>query len=346
MQSKIYLMLVLFIASCFKLSSQNLAPNYSFEDTTMCPAIYAEFGGYVTKWAGGFPAYFSPYCSDSPAGGMPKNDIGYQYPHSGHAYAGIYTFIDSAYDSFYANLRDYLQDSLISPLKAGIKYYVTFYVNLADSEKYACNSIGAYFSDSALAYHPSRRVKSFLTPQIENDTANHLTDKINWMKVSGSFIAAGGEKYIIIGNFKDDAHSDTVFVNSPAHKENIWTNAYYFIDDVIVTTDSNYADSLFPTSVQNLNRPIEYIRVFPNPSNGMFTIAVESEKLKVESTVEVYNMLGQKVYAAPLNPPIRGTSSTTISLPNGEGRGGAGIYLYRITSPDRELVSQGKLVIE
>jgi hypothetical protein len=83
------------------------------------------------------------------------------------------------------------------------------------------------------------------------------------------------------------------------------------------------------------------ITVFPNPSTGVFTFQFsQSELVEDRSTIDIYNMLGEKVYAAPLNFS-KGTS-TTISLSDYS----AGIYLYRITTKDGNLVSTGKLIKE
>ncbi len=125
-----------------------------------------------------------------------------------------------------------------SPLQTGVKYGVTFFVSLADTCKFACNDIGAYFSDSALYSDPLLAVKSNFTPQIANNPVTHpLTDKVNWMRVSGCFTAAGGEQYIVIGNFKDDASSSVDSIGSSASNGK-WDedaeSAYYYVDDVSV----------------------------------------------------------------------------------------------------------------
>lgn len=102
-----------------------------------------------------------------------------------------------------------------------------------------------------------------------------------------------------------------------------------------------------PASVNELSTGREMISAFPNPSNGVFNLQIANgQQLMANSQVEVYNMLGEKVYAAPLNPPVRGTSSTTISLPYGEGRGAAGIYLYRVTSETGNVIGTGKIIIQ
>jgi hypothetical protein len=79
--------------------------------------------------------------------------------------------------------------------------------------------------------------------------------------------------------------------------------------------------------------------VYPNPSNGNFTLTFSHPELVSGSqTIEVYNVLGEKVYSQFIIP----NSSFIINLssqPNG-------IYLYRVITEDGNLMGEGKLVIE
>jgi len=113
-------------------------------------------------------------------------------------------------------------------------------------------------------------------------------------------------------------------------------DAFYYIDDVIVTTDSTYADSLF-TGVNELKGKSEEVKVFPNPGKGVYTFEVNSEQLIVNSKMEVYNMLGIKVKSEELK-----VESNVIDLTSQP----AGIYLYRILSEKGGLISSGKLIIQ
>jgi hypothetical protein len=334
---KVQITILVFMAFSLKSISQNLAPNYSFENIIKCVQHDGEFDGYVANWIGGGggsgPIYFTSQCPNDSTVSVPSNECGYQYAHTGKSYAGIYTFLRGL-----PNNRDYIQDSLINKLVSGVKYYVTFYLSLADNYKYACNSIGAYLSDSSLNYSGVIKAKSYLNPQVTNDTLhNLLTDTVKWMKVSGSFVAKGGEQYIVIGNFKDDAHSDTVFVNSYRGDTALdWNEAYYYVDDVIVTTDSNYADSLFD-GVSELKVESEKVKVWPNPSDGKFTI--ESSVNSRQTSVEIYNVLGERIYNEPLRQ-AQGDHKIDISA------NPAGIYFYQVISEKGELIGSGKLIKE
>ena len=100
------------------------------------------------------------------------------------------------------------------------------------------------------------------------------------------------------------------------------------------------------TSVNENQMPVNSINVSPNPSKGVFQLKINNYKLGIKNTVEVYNVLGEKVYAASLNPSNRGTSETLISLPIGEGRGGAGIYFVRVFDQDQKFIATTKIIIE
>ena len=330
--------ILIFFMAFFHIKAQNLVTNYSFENYYTCPPN-AYFAGYVKDWGGYSPVYFTKFCYNFGLGNSPSNVWGFQYPHTGYAYAGIYTFCLTGKDTTTTgykvlhNCRDYLQDTLLSPLKAGTRYYVTFYVSLGDSCNYGCNNMGACFSDSALKTS-SRKVLWYHTPQVMNDTQhNPLTDTLNWIKVSGNFIAKGGEQFVTIGNFNTDAQNDTIFlghisVTAPA--------SYYYVDDVIVTTDSNYADSLFPTSVPSIVQPTENVRVYPNPTNTVLTVEFLTQPQQSEHLC-LYDVIGQQVESVQLK---ENTTTIPVSgLP-------AGIYLYRILNANEAPVQSGKVLVE
>ena len=67
------------------------------------------------------------------------------------------------------------------------------------------------------------------TPQVESPLNAYLTNASGWTLVSGVYVAAGGEDHIVIGNFHDDATTNSVA--GPGQ----WPGgSYYYIDDVSV----------------------------------------------------------------------------------------------------------------
>ena len=81
---------------------------------------------------------------------------------------------------------------------------------------------------------------------------------------------------------------------------------------------------------------IDNINLYPNPNNGQFTVSIANYEVGITNNVEIYNMLGQKVYSqSNIHNP---TFNINISSePNG-------IYLIRILDKDGNLVSQKKVV--
>ena len=166
---------------------------------------------------------------------IPYNCRGYQLPRTGDAYVGI---------ALYA--LNYLPDStnidleltvvkLQQPLKANKCYYGEFYVNLANIGKIAINRIGMSLSINTNTLVPFI-FNNTIQPQIQWDTTQCFTDTLNWVKISGSFVAQGGEEFLTIGNFRDGAHVKKQFLNTnfntPCGITNPHSWTYLLIDDV------------------------------------------------------------------------------------------------------------------
>jgi len=93
--------------------------------------------------------------------------------------------------------------------------------------------------------------------------------------------------------------------------------------------------------VNNIVQQNSDIRVYPNPSKGIFDLLANSQWPIANSRVEIYNVLGEKVYMA-LMPQTPKGALTTIDLSNQN----VGVYFYRIISAQGEVLGTGKLVIE
>ena len=208
-------------------SSQNLVPNFSFEQYDTCPISSGQIDRAIPWFQpnkcclpGGSTDYFHS-CTINPSFSVPQNGAGYQNARMGIAYAGIVLFSSGP------EFREYLEVRLNNSLLAGKSYCLEFYVSLANRSQYATSSIGVLFSNDSITCNGPFTVLPYV-PQFENDSSNYLTDTLNWMKVSGTYIASGNEQYITIGNFSNDANTDTS--NLPGTN----SEAYYYIDDVSV----------------------------------------------------------------------------------------------------------------
>lgn len=293
------------------LYAQNLVPNPSFEDTLQCPYYISQIG-FAVGWyspTNASPDYYNG-CSSAFATSVPNNIEGSEHPRTGTAYSGIYTAGASV-----ANYREYIQIQLLNPLVSGKKYYVSFYASLSDTCVYACNNMGAYFSQTSVT--ATNGLVLPYTPQISNAVFNPLTVKGGWMLISDTLTAIGGELYITIGNFIDAANSDTVFVGGGAGGAAPYYNSsYYYIDDVSVERVGS-GDGIN----ENDNKPI--FEVYPNPSRGIVGIQWLAG-MQDASTMEVVNVFGEIVYSRQ----IENFGKTEVDLRDHTN----GIYFLRIKS--------------
>ena len=265
----------------FFCNAQNLVPNPSFEDTLSCPTDQDQL--YKVKpWfrpTMGTPDYFNQcYHSTSPTPmGIPLNFFGHQYARTGNAYAGEYVVYNKKYQ--FINM-EYIETRLIDSLKPGNKYFVTFYVSLGDTCNLATNRMGAYLSKDSL-YNYSTLSTLNVTPQIENPVDSVIADKINWIKISGTYIARGGEKFIAIGDFYDYSSNTVDSLSSGIG------GMYYYIDDVSVTLDTT--TGINESEVQALK-----FDVYPNPTSEKITIRISDPgKYKLQ----LFNTLGEEVFS-------------------------------------------------
>jgi gliding motility-associated-like protein len=151
-------------------------------------------------------------------------------------------------------------------------------VNLANTSGFALTELGAYLSSAAvtalnLAPLPYQ-------PQLVSAAHVYLRDTLNWTLISGNYIAQGGEKFITLGNFKDDLNTDTLRLN------NLSSESYYYIDDVSVRPcDSVYTSSSL--TIPNIFTPNN------DKVNDVFRIATTNISFL---NCKIYDRWGGKVY--------------------------------------------------
>jgi len=241
---KVLLMVAITMATIFAGNAQivdNLIYNGSFEEHTICPERVDALGimrGVDAWWqpTAGSSDYFNP-CGGKECG-VPRNKMGSQTAHTGDAYCGIYCSQE--------NYREYLQTELKTPLEAGRRYRITFFVSLSEKSPHAMSTIGALFSTERFEDNTSDILKNreiiedggnmfsiatFLKPQVVNPLERALSDTKGWTEVNGTFTANGGERYLTIGNFADFNHSGVIDMHNNVA---VLQGAYYYIDDVSV----------------------------------------------------------------------------------------------------------------
>jgi hypothetical protein len=200
----------------------NLVPNPGFEQVTSCPTGFSQLYK-AAPWTDPNTGTSDAYNACSPGGfpsvNVPANTFGYQAAHGGVGYGGFLV-------RNFADYHEYVQAPLTSPLAAATTYKVEFWVSLADTSNGAIDRLGAYFQAGALNVGSNTTLP--FTPQVESPAFTYLDDTVNWTKVSGTFVAAGGEDHIVIGNFHDDLSTNVQPMPGG------YPGINYYIDDVSV----------------------------------------------------------------------------------------------------------------
>ena len=224
--------------------SQNIVVNNSLEQYNPCPISISEFD-VVTNWnnpSEATPDYYNacafPFPFPFPSVNVPDNLLGYQPARTGVGYGGLIAYEDfplGCPSGISTSWREYLQGRFTTPMVAGQSYCIKFYVSLADDVRYCVEDMGAYISQNQVSIFDS--VALPFTPQIVN-SSGALCDTLNWVLIKGTYVAQGGEQYIIIGNFNNDANTTpTCFNSSITTFQNSY--GYYYVDDVSIEASNN-----------------------------------------------------------------------------------------------------------
>lgn len=296
------------------ISQVNLIPNNSFEDTLGCPfnvsGMYGEQIYFLENW---FPAAESPdylnSCSNSQVN-VPNSGFGYQYARSGQAYVGFYTIRQS---NFIPNYREYIGVQLNQTLSIGTKYYFRGYIAAAyggvQNMRYFSNNIGVLLSKN---YFESQQ-----NPLIPNNTPTGnfdsiLTDTTNWVPFQFSFIADSSYEYLYLGNFYDNINTDSILPYGFTSAQ----GAYYFMDDLCLSVDSNFCETILSLN----NQKEDPFIIYPNPT----TTHLFFNNVKQSQMLFIYDLIGRQIFSHYLK---KEDSSLEISnLP-------AGNYYIKMENP-------------
>lgn len=162
----------------------------------------------------------------------------YKGARTGVAYGGL---------RFQSDYKEYMYVPLTEPLKKGRVYHFKMYVRLLDFKNVTVTikQLGVYFSDKAFTVGMVFDKESIVDSTYKKGLAG--TD--NWIPIQGNYVAHGGEKFIIIGNFRTKMKDD--FVKKNKLKIFEFAEAYYYIDDVsLYETESIAVDTTIPPELQ------------------------------------------------------------------------------------------------
>lgn len=177
---------------------------------------------------------------------------------TGNCYAGL---------RFQKKYKEFLQVKLAEPLHRGTTYEFEMYVRLAFWSNASLKSLGALFSK--VGY--KSKADAVKTAMIDSVCIKgSFINGYQWFKISGKYLADGGEKYLTIGNFSPNVKKDMLRMNifKFGFKE-----AYYFVDDV---------------SLIKAKEVVEKVKV---EIVGSFNVDAQDSVLEVSKTIKV----GEKV---------------------------------------------------
>lgn len=237
---------ILLIFISLSVSAQNLVPNPSFEEISVCPqSFYIRSADFlIPGWTSatlGTPDLFHA-CSRAEAS-VPFNWAGESNAHSGKGYAGIYVWDTD----IKGNYREYLQSELAEPLKVGEKYKVEFYYKLAPNSVYAINRIGLTFNEAPISLSHDKLIEQAPALSVEKNEIRVNTTG-DWERASLIYLAKGGERYVIVGNFFSNEETKNKRLPWRFGKKNNMLDykSYYFIDDVSVMPFDSLKQNIFP----------------------------------------------------------------------------------------------------
>ncbi len=268
--------------------AQNLVPNPGFEEADTCLVLntyyYPETGPLHWFTGGGSTDHFQSCLPYGAFNGVPLNVVTFQMPYEGEAYGGVVTYNQQF------GVREYWMVQLLSPLLIGQTYYASFYANAAfrdDGQSnqawIASSGMGMLFTVESRQFEPGDPL-----PIPENHAhiyhSGILADTIDWVLISGTFVADSAYQYVMIGNHFDDANIDTLhFEYRP-----IPGRGYTLIDKVCVSPDPEGC-ALVTGTLEALS---EYLSVYPNPARDLIVV----RGLRQPSGAEVLDGTGRVVW--------------------------------------------------
>ncbi len=217
--------------------SQNLVPNPEFEAFLKCPVDFLKPGEFFSLpgWYSpnsGTPDYFNS-CSEADCSAS-TNWAGICRDHYGNGYAGIIAYMATL------NYREYLACELIKPLDSGITYSLQFSFRLSSYSKISSGNLGlAFGQDRFSASHD--KVIPMIPKLIAMRDSAIVIQTGNWQTARGEYVARGGERHLIIGNFFSQEKNPIYKILYGGDNEPMLSTAsYFYIDNVSVRTSVEY----------------------------------------------------------------------------------------------------------
>jgi outer membrane protein OmpA-like peptidoglycan-associated protein len=194
----------LLIASGIRASAQDLIANGSFQDLNVCKELQA-------------PCSPSAWKTTSPHLMM------YGAEKNGNYYARLTIF-----NSSIEGIRKYMQTRLLCPLRKDQVYIIS--VKLKPGNVFM-GSFGIVLTGTPVFINNDLLLR--IQPTI--DLTGHYAKvpygkRRDWYTITVEYRATGEERYLILGNFQDDAEQERTYLSQPKN----FTDYEYYIDDVVL----------------------------------------------------------------------------------------------------------------
>ena len=250
-QSRAFITLVLLtIAFPASILAQNLVKNPSFEAFESCSKKLGNIDDceFWTNPVLTNPDYYNS-CSDYFYTSTPINIAGKQYPRSGSAYAGIIVYQKGE------EWSEYLQGELTQELEKGKDYEISFYVSAAELSEYFSDLIGVYFSAEPIEVEEYSFLPKNPRQMVSTRSGYYFDNTDSWRKVTATYTAVGGEKYLVLGNITNNSQRRKLPENPATEGLRIEDMAYVYIDDVTLLPHdfSHFSDSANEFADQELS---------------------------------------------------------------------------------------------
>lgn len=315
----LYLFFLLLLST--RAYTQNIVVNSNFSVHFVCP----DGPGQINKSIGwyrpttGTCDYYNVCDTNSRFSmSVPNNFFGHQAS-SSQSYAGGYV-----YTALMRDYREYIATSF-PPLIPGGTYKVTVVTSVAESSCFAIDGLGALFTVN-VDLDSTRTPFITRAPQIDYSSFGTLSDTVNWVTLTKTFVADSAYEHLIIGNFKRDTalHFDTLANFS------YYGLVYYYYDSVSVERVKEIV-----TATGTTERFFKVTET-PNPFHNRCHITIDGGCCD-PMVFTLFDPAGSIIRRQ------EGIATNELDIVNDGLK--SGIYLYTLKTSDR-VVHRGKLVVQ